>query len=517
MISTHRHPAIAAAALAIALTAAAGHGQELDVDPQQFYESAIAGNPHWGNEHTGEQFCWHARVPAGSFVQGYLVTGDEAWLDQAVRYFDTLAERMDEGPDGYKGFIGPYIYDGSVWGDVHVGDAILFDPMLRFSELVLVDRPELRERYGEPAERYVELARVHLFEKWESRGTYYENGPFGGYFQWDHFLREADLSEWVHMPERQGARLSLPFNKNMDMAVVALRVHRVTGESWYRERAEKIFGYFKSRLQRHEGTYLWNYWEPIGQWDLDAEQRGGMRHWVQVHPNRNYQAGEVGKIALAYHHGVVFTAEDMRGILRTNLGVMWNGDEYEPGFANSNLIADPGQTRLREGGAGTLWTGLSDFSETVRRLERVRRGEPGHPRPQISQAYTEQVSYGRPASLERRYADDDVQIPEVYAFPLGDVAAVRMAVVLPSEFEAGETAVILSKLNRDSELRIDVYDAAGEAVVATLFEGDVEGGTDGRDGVHRLDFEGAGLEPGAYRVRWSVEGDGYREYPIVIR
>ena len=502
----------------LSLAATTVLAQEIDVDPAAYHDSATAGNPHWDNDYTGEQFCWHARVPAGSFVQGYLVTGDEAWLEQAVRYFDTLAERMDEGPDGYKGWIGPYIYDGEVWGDVHVGDAIMFDPMVRFSELVLVEQPALRERFGDAAERYVELARVHLFEKWESRGTYYENGPFGGYFQWDHFLREGDLSEWVHEPDRHGARLSLPFNKNLDMAVVALRVHRVTGESWYRDRAEKIFGYFKSRLQRDEDYYVWNYWEPIGQWDLDPEQAGGMRHWVQVHPHRNYQAGEAGKIALAYHHGVAFTEDDMRAMLRTNLGVMWNGDEYEPGFANSNVLADPGQQRVRDEGAGTLWAGFSDFSETVRRLEQARRGELRHDRPRIGRAHTDAVSYDREASLARRYAEDDVRIPEVYAqFPLGSVKAVRMAVVMPMEFAADEAAVVLSKLNQASELRVEVYDAAGEERVATLFEGQVEGGTDGRAGVHRLELEAGTLEAGVYRVRWSVDGDGYREYPIVVR
>ncbi|MEX0886010.1 MAG: hypothetical protein WD009_06180 [Phycisphaeraceae bacterium] len=522
------------AVMMMGVGAAAANAQELDVNPQDYYRSAIAGNPRWGDEHTGEQFCWHARVPAGTFVQGYLATGDRAWLDEAVHYFDTLVDRMDEGADGYKGWIGPYIYDNSVWGDVHVGDAILFDPMLRFSELVLVEEPELAADYGQAAQRYVELAKVHLFEKWDARGTYHQDGPFGAYMSWDHYAQPEDLSAWIHMPERRNTSLSLPFNKNADMASVALRIHRVTGETWYRERAEQIFGYFKSRMQRHGEQYVWNYWEPVGPWDLDPAEPGGLRHWVQVHPHRNYQSGEVSKIVMAYHHGVVFTEADIRAIIHTNLEVMWDGDTSRPRFANANLVVDPGQSREREdtgsGLAGTLWTSLADFSDTVREIEDARRGNGGgggggggNARTRVSRAHEAQVSRVRPAGFERRYAEDDIEVPAAYArFPLGDVAAVRMAVALPMQFDGADGTVLLAKLNQDSELEVAIYDEAGERKMATLFAGEVEGGTDGRTGVHRLDFDAINpdtqeqLAPGAYRIRWTVVGDGYREYPIIV-
>ena len=49
-------------------------------------------------------------------------------------------------PDGYMGWIGPYIYDKNYWQDALVGDAILFASILDFSVLVMEDE-KLREKY----------------------------------------------------------------------------------------------------------------------------------------------------------------------------------------------------------------------------------------------------------------------------------------------------------------------------------------------------------------------------------
>ncbi len=105
---------------------------------EEFY-NRISGNPNFEKFPNGEQFCWHAASGIHTFVEMYEATGDRAWLDQGVRYYDFLVDRLAEGPDGYKGFIGPYIYDNNYWCDVHVGDAILWRGILEFSALVLAD------------------------------------------------------------------------------------------------------------------------------------------------------------------------------------------------------------------------------------------------------------------------------------------------------------------------------------------------------------------------------------------
>ena len=161
-----------------------------------------------------------------------------------------------------------------------------------------------------------------------------------------------------------------------DCAQVFIRLYQITGEEKYRKRAEKIFLFMKSRFQYFDNHYVWNYWEPFGPWDIDWKNKD-TRHWVGVHPYRNYQAGEVNQIVDAYHHGIVFDEVDIQRIINTNLKVMWNGDRENPKFANSNVTHVPskkkptGDSRWK-GLAGILWSGLIDFDPTIRELYELK-------------------------------------------------------------------------------------------------------------------------------------------------
>ncbi|MDA0336455.1 MAG: hypothetical protein O2782_14925, partial [bacterium] len=48
---------------------------------------------------TGEGVCWHASWRADDFVQGARNTGDLAYLDGAVTYFDALIAKMHTSRD----------------------------------------------------------------------------------------------------------------------------------------------------------------------------------------------------------------------------------------------------------------------------------------------------------------------------------------------------------------------------------------------------------------------------------
>ena len=130
----------------------------------------------------------------------------------------------------------------------------------------------------------------------------------------------------------------------------------------------------KSRMQKYKDELHWNYWEPGGQWDLGTGKRA--IHWVGVHPERNYQSGEVVNILKAYNGGIVFTEEDIRSIVNTNLKAMWNGDTSKPLFANSNADLKGALTPAAYAGrhAGELWTPLAQVDGTVRELYAARMG-----------------------------------------------------------------------------------------------------------------------------------------------
>ena len=478
------------------------HAQELP-DPAAHFQRVMAnGHLRVEGQVTGEQFCWHAAHAADSFVDAYLASKDPAWLDQGAAYFDWLLSLMAMAPDGYRGFIGPYIYDEQFWCDVHVGDAILINPMLRFAEVVLAD-DALKKTHGLRAQRYVQLAERDLIEKWDQRGTWHDDGPQGSYRAWDRYLTPNDLSTW-HPSSDAKAGLSLPFNKQMDMGIAALRLYRITGQERYRQRAERIFQLFKSRLQFFAGGYTWNYWEPLGAWDIDR-QEGRIRHWVNVHPTRNYQAREVAFVAEAYHTGQVFTRADIERIIHTNLENMWNGDMEKPRWRNAGL-GDKWAPQA-EGRAGALWSALADFDARARQLyaQHLTAGS-------IDHAYFYRVAATKEPSFARHYATTG---PEERGRALEPTQNLVMAAVLPRTSAADTEKLVVCKTATDGALKIALHAADG-TLLQTLYSGDIKGGDDGLEGIFWLVWDSAGRAPGTYEMRWTLGGE-YRTYLVGIQ
>ncbi len=139
-------------------------------------------------------------------------------------------------------------------------------------------------------------------------------------------------------------------------------------------------------------------------------------------------------------------------------------------------------------------------------------------------SYFNQVTAKRTPAFQRLDVSGEVEIPAVYAqFPLGDVRTVTFAAVLPPAFSLGEKAVIACKLSEPGDLDVALYSADGRTRLATLLDRREKGGPTGHEGVVAAAFPEAGppggakLSPGEYRVRWTVAGDGYREFPFTLR
>jgi hypothetical protein len=527
--------ATAAVALAVLLLVSpagfASAAEGASTSPEAHYNRATADADNYARDGAGETFCWHAASYMSTFVTAYKAWGDRSWLDWGVKYYDYAIAKMSPGPDGYKGWVGPYGYQDGVWCDVHVGDAILVEPMLDFAELVLKDA-ELNKTYGDAARKYAELGARDLIEKWDARGTWREDGPYGAYVSWDTYCAPGQLNDWKRQPEVASSNLTLPFNKQNHMAVACLKLYRITGKQEYRDKAQKIFAYMKSRFQYFDDHYVWNYWEPFGLWDFDLI-KGTTRHWVNVHPYRDYQLGEINQIREAYHTGVVFSPQDIQRIINTNLKVMWNGDKERPAFRNSNAT-QPGRAEAAEqlaaaaanaprGSmesrlAGTLWTGLADFDETVRELSALRLRPDAEGSVNPGGAYFRNVTLRRPAGFDRLYADLPVTVFDV---PLSECRSITAAAVMPRTVQKGNNSVVFSKAVVPVELEVAVYSADGKEKLLTLFKGKAEGSTDGVAGFHIVQWDGtdpAGTRSfqGEYRIRWTVP-DGYREFPIAVK
>jgi hypothetical protein len=507
--------------------------QDAKPSPEAMATGAIRSGDASMGRGGGENFGWVVGPNIGECVQAYQAWKDTAWLDAAVRISDYAIGKMLPGPDGYKGWVGTY--DGDVWADVHVSDAILCHNMLAFSELVLKG-PELKKKYGEAAQKYVDLAKRDLFEKWDARGTWKEDGPYGGYVQWDTFCTKAEPNVWkkAATPAGQGEfnEVSIPFNKQDHMGICALRLFRITGEAKYRDKAQKIFAFEKSRmLLVDDSYYVWNYWEALYGADVDLAKKDTL-HWMNVHGHRNYQAEQAEMCVEAYHTGVVFDRTDIERMANTNLKVMWNGDKADPKWINSNgklrepryteeqLKAIAAETAAAPEKAGTLWTCLLDFDQTARDIHegRLKGGSGRDAGLAIRKAYYENVTAKRPVGFERLYcAEKDAK---VFDFPFHSCKSLTVAAALPSIVKGGTKAILLSKCRIPQDVEVALYSGDGKTLVQDIYKGHVEGAPDGHAGILIVQWGPATASQskplhGPFRIRWTGV-DGYREFPITV-
>ena len=279
---------------------------QLDITPDELVNKTI-NDPEFVKNPNGENFCWHARYFLDEFINNYELTKDSKWLDAGIRYYDFLLGKRIADPDGYKGWIGVYEYDDNYWQDALVGEAILYEGILKFSVLVLEDKSLTKNnKYYYKANLYKEEAQREFVEKWDKRNCWVDDGEFGTYIGFNKFLKKDNLKQWMVDESVDRASISHPFNKQMDAGQVFIRLYRITGEKVYRDRAVKIFLTAKSHFQYFNNHYCWNYFEPLYPGDVDLEKKSTL-HGVWVHMWRSgYQAGEVEKIVDAYHHGIVF-------------------------------------------------------------------------------------------------------------------------------------------------------------------------------------------------------------------
>ena len=466
------------------------------------------------NGHTGEQFAWNLNWNlAVEIMPGVRLWKNDTWMEPTEKTLLMIASTMQEGPDGYKGFIGPYIHPDfaeKIWHDTHVGDAILIKHMLDFA-IIVKENPELREKYGESADKFVDIAKKDLVEKWNSRGTLRIDGPFAAYEEWPLYCSPNDLKGEWHSEGKHNLFV-LPFNKSLDMAACILRLYYLTGDESYKEMATKIHTRFKAAMQRHDGYYTWNYWEPVSEIDLLPpgvhQWNWPVAHWVDTPPNQGYQSGEVINILYAYHMGVVWTEDDMRRLIKTNLTAMWNGNKTTPQFRNSTSRL-PGQTNDDISTTAGLWRGLAPFDATILELLGVitRTNDP------IAMKELENARNDEGGFTRKYFPDAEVEdLPWVK--DVKESAGHTFAVVIPSVVSADEQTNILHKAHGEaSECEVLVRPAEGGEL--TLISKHPMGG----GGFHRILWDGKidGVRtPGEYVVIWRYRG-GERSWPVTLQ
>ena len=498
------------------------NGQSLkpDYTPADLYNS-ITQNPALKENFAGEPFAWHAANDGDLFVKAYRVWKDTAWLNWGIKYYEFLLSNMKSAPDGYIGLIGPHFRENGLWTNEVISDALVANIILEFCELVMNDKV-LKNSYGKKATEYVSFCKKNMIEKWDKRELWKEAGEYGAYIFGNDFVRPNDFSKLIIDDKIQDhSLLSIQYNISNSMGITNLRLYRITGDQFYRDKAEKLFFRLKSNFQFFNNHYLWSYWNPFYEKDILFDSNT-CKHWVGVHGFRpGYQAIEVSQIIEAYHTGVVFDSTDIQRIINTNLDVMWNKSTEHPEYIMSTGQRPDSLQNKDVQSRGTLWGSLEDFSQTIQNLNR-KENEGDYASKdiggKIQQAYFDSIVVKTPPSFKRKYADGRPII--VNDVPFGNSPDLRYTGVIPYIIKPGENSYVIAKSITTGNLTVDLYTKDGSTKIRTMYSGKIIGDGDGLKGFQMIKWNGTDPNKkftfkGDYLVRWTLNGK-YRNCAITI-
>ena len=314
----------------------------------------------------GEEIGWLISPFLNGFYYGYLATRDAKWIEHLMDWGDSWIKRGIKEPDGFVGW--PKngtggLFEKDLFTDSLLGEAMGLRPLVLMAREIRKDN-SLNKKFGAQAESYVNLAE-QTFEKWISRGCWREVEQ-GGVWVVPAFGIDSQSGKWTDgYARRREEGFSNPDNKQNHIARWLLAMHDVTGKAVYEEHAKKWFQVLKSRLKpRENGKYLvWNYWEPAGPWDYNAD--GSTKHWVGVHSNGGYYTIDVEGMVAAFERKVIFTKEDVQLLVATNRDFMWNQQVAGASFRR----IDGGEPDPRwKDTPGVLWTALLPYDQTLRKI-----------------------------------------------------------------------------------------------------------------------------------------------------
>jgi hypothetical protein len=314
-----------------------------------------------------------------------------------------------------------------------------------------------------------------------------------------------------------GPKHSENLNKSGKMGACFLKLYRITGEPMFKERAEKIFGHYKAIFRYHqdENRYFWNFWEPLAPFDFKPEGDNAFS-WVAVHPYRpGYQLAECDFMVQAYHAGVVFTEDDMRKIVNTNLW-MWNQSLADIHFKSSDGTLKIGKSYHGAGeDCGCLWPSLADFDPTLRKiysalLEKGKNNE-------VEKAYFKNVTCKEPPSYNRKDVSGQVTLPEIPVCPSKDII---MAVAVPSRIDTGkgQEMRLATKVLVKGRVKVSLLSEDGKKVICDIGEIPISPYKD-MFGVSSIKWNGKDSNgkafKGKYLVRFALN-DSTREWRIEL-
>lgn len=314
----------------------------------------------------GEELGWRVSPFLNGFYHGFLATREVRWVELLADWTKAWVVRGVKEPDGFIGW--PKSGTGGkqeedLFTDSLLGEAMALRPVVLMAAEVS-KYPTLQTRFGKVFTDYMRLAEA-TFAKWKARGCWREVKA-GGVWVVPAFGIERKTGKWTSGYDgRDKGGFSNPANKQNHIARWLVAMSDTTGKPEYRQHARQWFQVMQSRLRIREGGkfLVWNYWDPAGPWDLNAD--GSPRHWVGVHPNGGYYGIDVEGMVTAFEQRLVITEEDLKRLIATNRDFMWNKQMSNAKFQR----IDGGASDARwKDSPGTLWTALVPHDATLREI-----------------------------------------------------------------------------------------------------------------------------------------------------
>jgi len=189
---------------------------------------------------------------------------------------------------------------------------IIYDPMLRFAELVKAD-PKLKKLLP-TAERFIQAAEESYAD---ASKRLWRNGP--------------NKDEGYYLTCEKGEtfpadNVGAPFNFQGKHVCAELALYRLTGKKEYLERSEKMCNLLKNRLDynKESDLYVWHYWyEPMTTkgWTPEDNLSANVRYFKPAPYIEDISHGtlDIAMIVAANRARIVFSDTDVRRFANTLL------------------------------------------------------------------------------------------------------------------------------------------------------------------------------------------------------
>ena len=142
--------------------------------------------------------------------------------------------------------------------------------------------------------------------------------------------------------------------------------YQITGDVKYRQHMEKCATVFRAHWRVDDKHAEWNYRDHAfaGDYVSGILGQGAPKTGAFVHTHPSYYILDSTDVVMLYDQGIVFSRDDIKKLVQTNLEFMFMGDEKKPTYKMINGAYAPAGKYNK----GTLWPALAHFSEKTRQL-----------------------------------------------------------------------------------------------------------------------------------------------------